>query len=383
MSIFISAHSRETRQSQQPSVPTSFNYSTRRTADMAKITSTTRAISAMRDIIISSSDHTDAERLEEVSRLEAEQLSNITHELQHIASKVGPERVDRLLHNIFTSRHVVEAMKQRRSLMELKDVVVDDTEIQVLNNGFKKQFGRLGDNEFIYYTRDPVQLLKTEVSLVHKHNIISDPGQTSKLPNAVTARLGKQAYPVVRELIEMSATSNVRWHEPDVDGEQSVVAFLQLYSDKSKTTLKMSGLTFYPFHVNIMNFTEPMQNMMINHGHTILAFLPVEFMTLSCGGDLVDAYIDRVSKLKAIHHVINQVMKPLSDVAVAGISCPTKDGKVLRLHLVLGSYIADIPEQKDMLGVRYSNRTAQPCPRCHVPVQELKHSKVGDARSVY
>ena len=382
MSIFNSNYSRETRLSRQPIVPTPFNYVPRPVADMFNLTSTQRAISAMREVIIAWNDNSDAERVEEVARLEAEKLSIIIEELQHMASKVGTERVDRLLHDMFTNRYVIESIKHRHSLRELKDVVVDENEIGILNNGFKKHIGYVGQSAFIYYSKDPVELLNTQVSLVNRADFTCHPGEGSKLPNAVSAGLGQEVYPVVRDLIEMSSTEHVRWHEPYVDGEQSVVAFLQLYSDKSKTTMKMSGITFYPFHLNIMNFSEPMQSLMKNNGHTILAFLPVEFTNVNSLSGSVDAYIDQVSKLKTIHQVICDVMKPLSDAAVVGIPCTTKDKKILRLHLVLGSYIADIPEQKDMLGVRYSNRTMQPCPRCHVPVQDMKHSKIGDTRSV-
>lgn len=54
--------------------------------------------------------------------------------------------------------------------------------------------------------------------------------------------------------------------------------FLQVYSDKSNKTLKVSGLTLYNLHIKLMNFSEPMQHLMNSHGHRILYSLSVQFL---------------------------------------------------------------------------------------------------------
>lgn len=40
------------------------------------------------------------------------------------------------------------------------------------------------------------------------------------------------------------------------DGNQSVIAAVQPFSDKSQTFLNAGSLTFYPVHINVLNFTE-------------------------------------------------------------------------------------------------------------------------------
>jgi len=45
------------------------------------------------------------------------------------------------------------------------------------------------------------------------------------------------------------------WMKREDTGIDSFVRFLQLYSDKSKTTLKRTGVSAYPIHMNMLNFS--------------------------------------------------------------------------------------------------------------------------------
>lgn len=75
----------------------------------------------------------------------------------------------------------------------------------------------------------------------------------------------------------------MQWYEEKFDGTQSIIAAFQLYSDESKTSLKLSGLAFYPLYVNDMNVYKSMQDFMSNHRHSILAYLPVQLFYLKHG----------------------------------------------------------------------------------------------------
>lgn len=94
---------------------------------------------------------------------------------------------------------------------------------------------------------------------------------------------------------------------------------MQLYSEKSKASMKVSGLTFYPLHVHVMNFSESVQDLMSSHGHTILTFMPVDFLNIQSGGFVEYKELRRLSKLSNIHHVIAEALKPLAETAVGGI----------------------------------------------------------------
>lgn len=47
--------------------------------------------------------------------------------------------------------------------------------------------------------------------------------------------------------------------------------------------------------------------------------------------------LPRVDRLKKVHHLIEQVLKVLTEKAVRGIQCTEKEQKPVTIYLVLGS----------------------------------------------
>lgn len=139
---------------------------------------------------------------------------------------------------------------------------------------------------------------------------------------------------------------------------QSLIISLQLYSDKSKISLKVSGLTFYPLDVNGINVSKIMQYFMSTHGNSILGSLPVQFFFVQHRKWRVHNNIERIGKLRNAYHVIAQVMNPLAEKVLYGIPCH-KLVTPARLKIILGSFSAEITEQKQMICVKYSNLTKQ------------------------
>lgn len=65
-----------------------------------------------------------------------------------------------------------------------------------------------------------------------------------------------------------------------------------------------------------------------------------------------------------------------------GIQCTFKEQKYVRLHLVLGSYSTEIPEGKEILGMKNANRKLKPCQRCDALAKDLKYSTTTKPRIV-
>lgn len=101
--------------------------------------------------------------------------------------------------------------------------------------------------------------------------------------------------------------------------------FLKLYSDKYNTVMKVSGLTLYPLHINVINFLDKMQDVISSHGHTLPEFLPMRFMHILNGEYVASSSLSRVTKVKTIYHVIEQAMNLLVDTFVRGIRCGTTE----------------------------------------------------------
>ena len=68
--------------------------------------------------------------------------------------------------------------------------------------------------------------------------------------------------------------SNVVWY--DGSERKSFVGFLQVFTDKTVTSLKVGSVTAYVVHVTLLNATKKFHRKLIQSGKTIVVFLPTE-----------------------------------------------------------------------------------------------------------
>lgn len=60
---------------------------------------------------------------------------------------------------------------------------------------------------------------------------------------------------------------NAIWNENTKEKHSSFVDIIQIYSDKTATTLKSNPIVVYPAEIVLLNFTSDFQKFLINHGH--------------------------------------------------------------------------------------------------------------------
>ena len=77
--------------------------------------------------------------------------------------------------------------------------------------------------------------------------------------------------------------------------------------------------------------------MMSSHGHSLLAFLLVDYKHVMDGVEAAHVTLSRLERMKNVHEVIGHVFEPLAKNALRGIRCKTIDNKIVHLHFVLGS----------------------------------------------
>lgn len=70
--------------------------------------------------------------------------------------------------------------------------------------------------------------------------------------------------------------------------------------------------------------------------------------------------------LKSSHESVEFVCSDIINNAEEGILVTRSDGKKLRSHLMLSSYLADLPEAEYMTSVKRNSLTASPFHRCNV-----------------
>ena len=180
--------------------------------------------------------------------------------------------------------------------------------------------------------------------------------------------MGVKAATLAQEIIKKSQNRCISWRTLAADGDESFIAMVQIYSDKSQTSLKTSALKFYPLHLTLFNFKEEWRRRVISSGESIIGYLPVEFSELTPNGRRKG---NREDILLALHDSIEFIFEPLMKVAMEGISFQTADFKNVRAHLMLSSYVADIPEAEDMLSIKRNTNTSSPCHRCLVGKESM------------
>lgn len=88
--------------------------------------------------------------------------------------------------------------------------------------------------------RDAISTLKMQFSMVERSKLSSIPCYKGNMSNDVYIAIGQEVYPDVRYFIEMSHSGDIRCCQEDFDYRKSVVTFLQLHYDKSRTTMKVT-----------------------------------------------------------------------------------------------------------------------------------------------
>lgn len=174
----------------------------------------------------------------------------------------------------------------------------------------------------------------------------------------------------MRDVIETHHSADIRWHDEQFYRVQFIIIFLYLYSDKSKTGLKKSGLTFYSFQLNCMSVSDIMNNSMPSNGH---AFWIIRRSIFLCNARLVEGRHKPRENRKDEERTSNH-RRGHDPVGVKSSywDFSSYTGKPVRLHIVAGLNSTDIREEKDMVSVKYSNLTKISSSLCHVLAQDLK-----------
>lgn len=146
----------------------------------------------------------------------------------------------------------------------------------VFHYGFKKRTGHLGQSHFTCCTRDTLSVLKKRFNLRDENRSVLTTTVNLLRKMMCTVAYAGRLTPVVGDIIMMHHDEDTRWYDEQCDCVKSIITFFKLYSDKWKTSLNVSGLSFYPLHVNFMNFYKCMQDFLSIHVHSILAYLPVQ-----------------------------------------------------------------------------------------------------------
>ena len=196
----------------------------------------------------------------------------------------------------------------------------------------------------------------------------------------MTSQIGVDGSKSVRRIVMSSMEKDILWHQRDESVEQSFAGMIQLYSDKSTTSLKEPGFQFHPLHIVFLNFSEAYRRNCIVSGQTTLAFLPVKYYILE-HGDKIEKGVSRAQKLRMIHHCISIALKELKEHGLGGVSCQDNHGTKWKCHLCISSYCCDLPESKDLTSVKNGNSSMRNCHRCLAKTENFNRYTTEEKRN--
>ena len=268
-----------------------------------------------------------------------------------------------------------------------------------------------GDNAYVAYTKNIVDVLQKQVSLAQATDFMFRPDTSSNVTYSqpMNSPFFGSLYNKRRSMVLRSSDPNTFWVDTCTEGGASFVGFLQIYSDKTAMTLKSNAMVAYPVHVVFLNTTTSYRRWLIDNGHTIVAFLPVQYYSdpvdgdptgegmgvINDSGDYVDGVVGlsdsirqtsdaraRIDKLKTLHAAMSLILKPLQETALSGFTVSDCLENNWYCFPLITSYCCDIPESKDISGVKHGGSGPFPCVRCKVTPTDIVNLVTRDSRSM-
>jgi len=160
----------------------------------------------------------------------------------------------------------------------------------------------------------------------------------------------------------------------------------------------------YPVHIVLLNAKPWFRRWLIDNGHTLVGFLPVEFQGEDGGFDEDDDEVDRdgtgnvvelddfishtseqsgrILKLEMLHKSMERLMQPLLRLVQSGFEVQDNSRHVWNCFPLLSSYCCDIPEAKDMSCVKHGTKGPAPCIRCMSKAEDFETLTVRENRSI-
>ena len=293
-----------------------------------------------------------------------------------LCSDIGAAKLDHLLlliqHPAYKPELSAEKFTSATSLKQYIRTKVMDAERDYERLGFRQQIVSVPEGvRCKFYMRDPIEVLKLQLRSSRRQNTIYEYVREVNRRNErifkhpLSGKLASEGFPKITEAIKRSTRPDVCWDT----SLNNFVGAIQLYSDKSSTSLACSAMTFYPLHLTLLNFSHDLRRRLIQRGDTKVAFLPVY---ISSTNDRIIP--DRPLKMKILHKALERSLKSIVEAAWTGFDFEDGESIPRRCFPCLGNYISDIPEGKDLTSTLHGNVTNFPCPRCLVERKELADS---------
>lgn len=298
-----------------------------------------------------------------------------------------------------------------KGLDDCERIVGNSNEDVLSKEGFTKEVLRAGSGSCIsqatLYKKDVVSVLREQMWRSGSGSVYFSSGDVpAGTAHPVSTKFGKEIERKVRERVMRSPKSEVLWNARENEMPKSFSGLIQIYSDKTATSLKCSALVAYPVHVVWLNFTARQRRYLIDHGYTLVGFLPVgseEGETVHGDSGIeesvsvygftlsevvpLESFIPHTSsmngrreRMSLLRRAIRSLLEPLEKSFERGFDIFLKSGEARRCFPIVVSYCCDIPEAKDVSAIRHGHGRYHPCVRCHITYEDMVRGRGSPSR---
>ena len=323
-------------------------------------------------------------------------VQSLAASLTTLEYKAGAGRVSEVITILQDPAFSLEKFNSAvRTVEECRHVTASMVETHFRTEGYKSHIipDKTGKYSAQLYLRDPVDMLRRQLALANDQNTLFHPSpQTTPDGTAIFSHplhtdFAKTLHQVTRQRVQLSDDPQVVWAEETDPTPSSFAGLLQVYSDKSSTSLKSSAIVAYPIHVTLLNFSAPLRRHCIRTGLTIVGYLPyiVNPSSNALFGDempTTSSSASRARKIDILHKALEKVFSSLSTAFSSGFPCTDSTATARQCFPILANYCCDFPEAKELSCTRNSTTTTHPCHRCYIPATQLESSAPHQPRSL-
>jgi Plavaka transposase len=207
--------------------------------------------------------------------------------------------------------------------------------------------------------------------------LVGEDGVRERLfSHPMNADLAVEAFSEVKDKVCSSPDPKVFWNA-GLGPSQSIVGGVALYSDKSSMTASALSKYFYSLHVVWLNASAAYRHKLIACGSTVVAYLSTRLLDEGVGGKPRESQSVRQVML---HKCLSLALEPICSKMLCRLLATTRDGTSPKVHIVLGTYITDVPEGKDVSCIKHGNTTPMPCGGCEAAAGWLAESVAGQVQ---
>ena len=310
---------------------------------------------------------------------------------------------------------------------------------RVSTQGFLKEEVQYDDGEEVHssilYRKNILDVLSKQVKMARKDDFLFECSDSTLEPNCMdsvdstedltfhhpmnTPHFKKLSKDLRRRVIA-SRHDKLYWSNNEVT--QSFPGFIQIFTDKTVTTLKSNGMAAHAVHAVFINASKSYRRYLIQNGHTIIGFLPTYIFDVSPSkqmdtgslkvmstiinetdqeelhsADLLSAglqkstedepssniveLVDNITltstakgrkvKMGLIHSAMKKILQDVSDNSEKGFTITIAQNCFKVCFPLLISYCCDVPEGKDMGAVKHNLNTPYPCHVCLVSLDDI------------